>query len=67
MSENVDFVERSATLVSMTKALESTVAFNDHQYDKTIREKKFKIIKLNFDNYQSWSNSIKILFNAKLM
>ena len=38
MSENIDFVEKLATFVSMTKAFELIIAFNDYQYDKTIKK-----------------------------
>ena len=67
MSENVDSAERPATLASMTGAPGSSVASDDDQYVKTIRKGDFKLTKLNSDNYQSWADGMKIMFNAKMM
>ena len=39
----------------------------DNQYTKTSTKKKMKFIKLNFDNYQSWSNGMKLFFDAKTL
>ena len=67
MSENIDFVEKSTSFVSMMKAFVSSTEGDDNQYRKANRKNELKLIKLNSDNYQSWANGMKILLNVKNM
>ena len=66
MSEKIDFVEKSTTFVSIAKASESEIVIDD-QYRKVNKKNEIKFIKLNSDNYQNWTNDMKILLSIKMM
>ena len=66
MSEKIDFVEKSTSFILITKASESEIVIND-QYRKINKKNEIKFIKLNSDNYQNWTNDMKILLSIKMM
>ena len=66
ITERIDFVEKSTIFVSIAKTSESETVIDD-QYKKINRKNKIKFIKLNSDNYQNWTNDIKILLSIKMM
>ena len=66
MTEKIDFVEKSTTFVSTTKTFKSEIVIHD-QYRKINRKNEIKFIKLNSNNYQNWTNDMKILLSIKMM
>ena len=80
MAEKNDFVEKSMTSVSETKVsliIETKISVSmttesraplmiaNKTYVKTILKNEIKITKLNSDNYQSWTDGMQLLLNAK--
>ena len=80
MTEKDDFVEKSMTPVfetkvsliietevpvSMTTESEVPLMIANKTYVKTILKNEIKITKLNSDNYQSWTNEMQLLLDAK--
>ena len=51
------------TKVSLT--IEISLMIANKTYVKTILKNEIKIIKLNFDNYQNWTDGMQLLLNAK--
>ena len=39
----------------------------DNQYTKANTKEEVKFIKLNFDNYQNWSDGMELLLDAKTL
>ena len=66
MSGRIDSVGGSASSVSLIGAFGPETVAND-QYRKINRKEKIKLIKLNSDNYQNWTNDMKILLSVKIM
>ena len=66
MFEKIDFVEQSTTFVLTAKTSESETVIDD-QYKKINRKNEIKFIKLNSNNYQNWTNDMKILLSIKMM
>ena len=58
---------RSKSAAASTAMSASAAMSLDNQYIKTSTKKKVKFIKLNFDNYQSWSDGMKFFFDAKTL
>ena len=66
MTEKINFVEKSTTFVSTAKTFESEIVIDD-QYKKINKKNEIKFIKLNSNNYQNWTNDMKILLSIKMM
>ena len=66
MSERIDSAKKSTSSVSLIETPEPEAVIDD-QYRKINRKNEIKLIKLNSDNYQNWTNDIKILLSVKMM
>ena len=70
MTQKNDSVEMSMTFVFETKIpltteTEVSLMIANKTYIKAILKSEIKVIKLNFDNYQNWTNEMQLLLNAK--
>ena len=57
----------SGSTTASTAMSASAAMFLNNQYIKASTKEKVKFIKLNFDNYQSWSNDMEFFFGAKTL